>query len=192
MSKGQQSIRKGPACTQAPYGGSALGEAGGAITLGDVSAGPSAPPPGDFSVGFASATSITVGNVSGADRVGFATLGDLTTDNLSAGNLIMTLVRGDISVGSMTTTAPAGQVYMADAQMYLDAGGTQDAFDASQVLALDPLATGGSITISGPVATGRFRANAGTGFTAGAMTANSIEAEAGGLATICVLPLLGA
>ena len=80
----------------------ALGEAGGAITLGDISAGPSAPPAGDFSVGFASATSISVGNVSGADRVGFATLGDLATGNLSAGNLIMTLVGGDIAGGAMT------------------------------------------------------------------------------------------
>ena len=67
----------------------------------------------DFSVGIGSATSITVGNVSGTDRVGFATLGDLITGNITAGSLFLALVSGDVTVGSVTT-APSGQVYMAD------------------------------------------------------------------------------
>src|SRR5207237_4951861 len=92
---------------------------------------------GDFSVGIASETSIDVGNVTATDRIGFATLGDLTTGNISAGSLFMTLVSGDISVGSVTT-APTGRVYMADSQMFLDAGGPDD-FDASLVLPLAPL-----------------------------------------------------
>jgi hypothetical protein len=52
------------------------------------------------------------------------------------------------------------------------------------VLAQDPLATGGSIAIGGPVSTGRFRAAAGAELTTAAITADSIEASAGGLATI--------
>ena len=160
-----------------------LGEAGGAVTLGDINVGPGLPPVDDFSVGIASATSITVGNVSGTDRVGFATLGNLTTGDLSASDLIMTLVGGDIEVGSMTT-APDGQVYMADAQMYLDAGGDEDNFDASLVLNQEPLQTGGSITINGPVSTGQFRAASGTDFNAGQITAQTIHGNAGGTASI--------
>ena len=171
-----------------------IGEAQGAITLGDIAAGPTLPPADEFSVGLASGTSITVGNVNGADRVGFATFGDLTAGNLSAGSLIMTLVTGDISVGSMTTTAPDGRIYMADAQMFIDAGGADDNFDPAQVLDSQPLPTSGSITINGLVSTGALQAAAGGDFTAGAITApgindgftflEGIEVSAGGTATV--------
>ena len=50
----------------------AEGDAQGAVVLGDITVGPGLPPAGDFSVGIASGTSISVGNVQGADRVGFA------------------------------------------------------------------------------------------------------------------------
>ena len=102
----------------------AEGDAQGAVVLGDITVGPGLPPAGDFSVGIASGTSISVGNVQGADRVGFATLGDLNTGNITAGSLFMALVGGDITVGSVTT-APTGQIYMADVQMFLDHGGNR-------------------------------------------------------------------
>jgi len=159
------------------------GEAQGAVTLGDITVGPGVPQVDYFSVGIASATSITVGNVSGTDRIGFATFGDLTTGNLSASDLVMALVGGDIVTGSITTAAD-GTVYMGDASMYIDAGGGEDAFDPSLVLALDPVATGGSITIGGPVSTGLFQAAAGEGLTTGAIDAQTIEASAGGTATL--------
>ncbi|MGH6785125.1 MAG: hypothetical protein ACREBP_10950, partial [Sphingomicrobium sp.] len=127
------------------------GEAEGAIVVGDVTvSGP--PSEGDFSVGFASATSIQTGNVDGFANVGFATLGNLTTGNLSAGNLVMTLASGDIVTGSITTTQENGQVYMADGSMFTDAGGPDD-FILSEVLNAPPVPTGGSITIGGPVST---------------------------------------
>src|SRR5688500_2851345 len=61
--------------------------------------------------------------------------------------------------------------------MFLTGGGTWDDegdFEPSIVLALNPVRTGGAITINGPVSTGRFRAAAGTNLTTGAI--NSSEA----------------
>ena len=145
------------------------GEAQGAIILRDVTV--TGPQNGeDFSVGFGSATSILTGNVSGTDQVGFATLGNLTTGNLIAGNLVMTFAGGDIITGSITTTQPNGQVYMADVSMFIAAGGPDD-FIPSEVLSEPPVPTGGSITIGGPVSTSLFRAAAGDDFTAGDISA---------------------
>jgi hypothetical protein len=153
------------------------GDSEGAILLGNINVtGPEAG--GDFSVGIASETSIAVGNVSAVGRVGFATLGDLTTGNIAAGPLFMALVSGDVTVGSVTT-APSGQVYVADSSMFVAAGGTDD-FDASLVLPLAPVPTGGSITIGGPVSTGRFRAAAGANIDVASINAGqSIEMTAG-------------
>ncbi|HEX6603735.1 MAG TPA: hypothetical protein VF027_02495, partial [Sphingomicrobium sp.] len=162
----------------------ATGDAGGAIVLGDITVGPGLPSDSsDFSVGIGSETSIRVGNVQGVDRVGFATLGDLTTGNITAGSLFMALVSGDITIGSVTTAAD-GRVYMADASMFIAAGGggndETDDFDVSQVLGAAPVPTGGSITINGPVSTGRFQAAAGVDFESAAITAGqSIEIGAG-------------
>ena len=49
---------------------------------------------------------------------------------------------------------------------------------------LDPVATGGSITINGAVNTGLFEAAAGTSLTTQAITASDIHARAGGTATL--------
>jgi len=165
-------------------GTKASGSAQGAVILGDITAGPGLPLDDDFSVGISSATSITVGDVSGPGHVGLATFGDLTTGNLTGGDLVMTLVGGDISTGSITT-AGNGRVYMADASMFETGGGGGDGeFDQNIVLALDPVPTGGSITIGGPVVTGLFQAAAGDNLTTQAITANQIDASAGGLATL--------
>jgi hypothetical protein len=174
----------------------ASGDADGAIILGDINVGtllPGGPTDDGFAVGFASATSISVGDVVADEAIGFATSGGLTAGNLSAGNLIMTLVGGNIAVGSMSTSAPDGQIYMADVQMFLDAGGP-DEFDALAVLNSEPVATGGSITINGPVTTGAIRAAAGGNFSANAITApgindgftflDGIDVSAGGTATV--------
>ena len=161
-------------------------ESGGAVSLMNVTAGTSLDD--DFSVGIAAVGNINVGNVSGAGPVGFATTGNLTTGNLTAGELVMALVGGNIVTGSITTNAEGGgQVYLADDSMFFAAGGTVDGadeFEVSSVLAEDPVMTGGSITINGPVNTGLFQAAAGTGLTAQAITADAIESRAGGTATI--------
>ncbi|HET6535021.1 MAG TPA: hypothetical protein VFG41_02455, partial [Sphingomicrobium sp.] len=159
------------------------GDADGAITLGDINVGPNVPDNGDFSVSFGSGTSISVGNVSGADKVGFATPGTLTAGDISAGSLFMALVTGDMHIASITT-ASDGQVYVADSSMFTDAGGPDD-FDVSAVLAADPVATQGSITIDGPVSTGTLRAAAGTDFDSGAILASgNVTASAGGTLSV--------
>jgi filamentous hemagglutinin family protein len=162
----------------------ANGDAEGAIALGNITAGPDLPSGNDFSVGMSSATSISVGNVTGSGHVGFATLGDLTTGNLGASDLVMLLVGGDIHTGSIATT-PTGRVYLADASMFLTGGGGGDGnFDPNIVLALAPVPTGGSITIGGPVTSGRMQAAAGGNLTIGDVTAaTDVTLSAGGLAS---------
>ncbi|HET7575006.1 MAG TPA: hypothetical protein VFK19_00400 [Sphingomicrobium sp.] len=159
------------------------GDAQGAMRLGDITVGPNIPEGSDFSIGFSSATSIQVGDVSGADKVGFATPGTFTAGNISAGSLFIALVSGDIHVGSLTTNSD-GQVYMADSSMFTDAGGPDD-FDPAPVLASDPVATAGSITVDGPVSTGTFRAAAGSDFSsAGILATGNVTASAGGILSV--------
>jgi filamentous hemagglutinin family protein len=161
------------------------GDADGAVVLGNITAGPNLPTGNEFSVGISSGTSITVGDVAGPGHVGFATLGDLRTGNLTAGDLVMLLVGGDIDTGSITTS-PTGRVYIANASMFLAAGGGGDDsdFDPNAVLALAPVATGGSILIGGPVTTGQMQAAAGGNLTLADVTAgNDVTLSAGGLAT---------
>lgn len=160
------------------------GDAGGAIVLENITVtGP--PNDGDFSIGFTSETSIAVQNVDGFDRVGFATLGDLTTGNIVAGSLVMTLAGDDIVTGSITTDG-TGRVYIADASMFETGGGLgEDSdFDASIVLALAPVPTGGSVLIQGPVTTGQFDAAAEGDFTARAIGADSLNVYSEGTATV--------
>jgi len=162
------------------------GGAGTTINLGNLIAGLSLD--GDFSIGIGAVGNLTVGNASGPGPVGFATSGNLVTGNLSSNQLIMTLVGGNTTTGSITTpNVPGAQVYMADDSMFFAHGGTINGdgdFDANAVLALAPVATGGSITVNGPVTTGTFRAAAGTGLTTQALTATNATASAGGTATI--------
>jgi hypothetical protein len=68
-----------------------------------------------------------------------------------------------------------------------EAGGgcsDDDDFIPENVLALDPVPTGGSIAIDGAVTTGLFRAAAGTTLTTQSVSAEDAIAFAGGLATI--------
>ena len=158
------------------------GNAQGAITLGNITAGPNLPTSDDgFSVGISSASSMTVGNVTGAGAVGFATLGGLTTGDVKAGDLFLALVGTGASLGSIGT-APSGRVYIGNASMFTAAGGP-DNFDVNALLALAPVATGGSIKINGAVNTGRLQAAAGGALTLANVTAgSSAEVSAGGLA----------
>jgi len=158
------------------------GDAQGAITLGNITAGPGFPTSDDgFSVGISSGTSIAVGNVNAAGDVGFATLGGLTTGNVTAGNLFLALVGTDASFGSIGTAA-GGRVYIGNASMFTAAGGP-DNFDPNALLSLAPVATGGSIKVMGAVNTGRLQAAAGGALTLADVTAgSSAELSSGGLA----------
>ena len=62
--------------------------------------------------------------------------------------------------GVTTTGTDGGQVYIGDDSMLLLGGGTWDGegdFDPLVVLAQSPIATGGSITITGPISSFRTR-----------------------------------
>jgi hypothetical protein len=160
------------------------GDADGAIEFGDITVTPvvEGQEGSDFSIGIASGTSIEVGDVSSPGDVGFATLGDLTTGDVHAGGVFLALVGGDIVTGGITTSA-SGRVYFGNASMFLAAGGPDD-FDPAAVLAANTVATGGSITVGGPVSTGRMQAAAGTGMTVGDITAHtSVDLRAGSLAS---------
>jgi filamentous hemagglutinin family protein len=163
------------------------GGAQGAVLLGDITAGPGLPTgDGNASVAIKSETSITVGNITAAGDVGFATYGGLTAGNISAGDLILAMVGGDMTFGSLTTAAD-GRVYLADVSMFAIGGGVcggdECDFDPSIVLALAPVATGGSITINGTVTTGQFQAAAGTDLSINdAAVTDSVELYAGGIA----------
>jgi hypothetical protein len=162
------------------------GDAGGSVNLGNLTAG--LPQDDDFSVGILAASGISVGNVNANGPAGFATTGNLTTGNITAGDGFLALVGGNVTTGAIATTgAGGGEVYIGDDSMFFAAGGTADGegnFDPTLVLALAPVATGGSITINGPVNTGLFRAAAGTSLVTQAITADEIEARAVGTAAI--------
>ena len=122
------------------------------------------------------------GQVSALQNIGLAAAGTLVTGNLSGGGSVLGLADGNMTLGSITTAAQA-QVYLADFSM-LALGGPLDSFDPAPIFGANPVATGGSISIGGPVSTGLFRAAAGTSLSAGAITAQTIEASAGGTATV--------
>ncbi len=142
-------------------GTEASGEAGGAVTLGDINVGilqTGGASEQGFAVGISSETSISVGDVDADEAIGFATLGNLTTGALNAGTDVMTLVGGDTTIASITTPN-TGRTYHGDAQMFLDAGGPDD-FDPSLVFGAIPLRSGGFYNVAGSISTGRIQVGA--------------------------------
>ena len=161
------------------------GDANGAITLGNITAGPGLPPVGEASVALNSLASIAVGNVQGTDVVGFAAGGDLTAGNVQAGSLVLASSTATSSWDrSPRPRRPVSTGRFLDAcdgrRESLGVDSTELRLRPAVVLALAPVATGGSITITGPVSTGRFQAAAGTDLhTANIIAASSIEGSAG-------------
>ncbi|QIK97064.1 hypothetical protein G7076_12145 [Sphingomonas sp. HDW15A] len=153
------------------------GNAQGSITLGNLVAGP--PVDDDFSVGMLAVGNITIGDVTAEGPAGFATQGNLVTGAINAVEGILALVGGNTTMNGVATTGTGGgQVYIGDDSMLLLGGGTWDGegdFDPTIVLAQSPVATGGSITINGPITTGLFRVAAGAAFTTGDLTSGSFE-----------------
>ncbi|HTK58528.1 MAG TPA: hypothetical protein VL336_06065 [Sphingomicrobium sp.] len=139
------------------------GDAGTTITLGNINVGillAGGPSEDGFAVGMSSPGSISVGNVTADEAIGFATLANLTTGNLNAGTDVMTLIGGNTTIASITTPG-TGRTYHGDAQMFLDAGGS-DNFDPNLVFNATPLRSGGSYTVTGAISTGRIQVGAAT------------------------------
>ncbi len=164
-------------------GNQVLGESTGAIQLGNISAGitdPSTMSGAQYAARFSSGGNIATGNVTAVGRIGFGTPASLVTGNQSSGGGLMALVGGNTVIGSIN----ADYVYLANHSMS-SLGGAFATFDRAPILALAPVASGGSIAINGPVGTGRFEAAAGTTLTTGAINSGGLlYATSGGNMTL--------
>ena len=161
-------------------GDSILAEANGSMTLGKLSAGlvnPSSRAGAAHAVRLASTGPLGTGNISAAGTIGLYSAGTLTTGNLDSGLGVLAMVDGDMHFGSINTHG--GYLYLADDSMAA-LGGTFDNFDRNAVLAAAPVASSGSITITGPVQTGRFQAAAGTSLSTGDINAAGNVSASGG------------
>ena len=85
----------------------------------------------------------------------------------------MALVGGNLQLGS-ATTGPSGYLYLGNYSMS-PLGGSFLSFDRAPILALEPVATGGSITV-GAIDTGNVQAAAGGSLTTGAISARGLVA----------------
>lgn len=161
-------------------GTQATGEAGGAVTLGDINVGllmSGGSAEDGFAVGIAAAGPITLGNVAADEAIGFATLGNLTTGSLNAGTDVMTLIGGNTSVASI---ASGGRVYHGDVQMFLAAGGP-DNFDPNHPsFAQNPIRSAGSYTVTGAISTGRLQVGAASISTGNITAFNGASLDAAG------------
>lgn len=151
-------------------------DAGTFADLGDLSAGivnPSTDPEADYVVAVLAGTNITTGNIQTANHAGLGAPGDITAGNVDVANIFMVLAGGSITLGSIDA---GSNVYLADFSMMELGGslGTDQDFDPDPILAATPVATGGDITIGGPVATAEFKAAAGGDFTSNNITSGGL------------------
>lgn len=170
-------------------GDSVLAETVGPIQLGAISAGivnKSNAGGANYAARFSSSGAINTGSVNAAGNIGFGTPLTLTTGTLTSGGGILALVGGNMAVGTISTGSQ-GYVYIGGYSMAA-LGGAFDTFDRAPILALQPVATGGSIALGGPVSTGRFQAAAGTTLTGTTITSSGLlYASAGGNLTLTTL-----
>ncbi|WP_283938192.1 hypothetical protein [Sphingomonas brevis] len=156
----------------------ASGDAGGTIVLGDINVGilqAGGAAEDGFAAGFASATSIQVGDVDADEAIGFATLGNLTTGALNAGTDVLTMVGGDTNIVSITTPGD-GRVYHGDVQMFLDNGGVEN-FDPAAVFAQSPVRSGGAYNVAGAISTGQLQVGAASISTGNINAGNSASLD---------------
>ena len=141
----------------------------------------------DYNIGILSRTSVAVGNVSARDWIGIGTRGALTVEAISSGNDVLLAADGAIATGAITTGGQS-RLLIAGGDM-VALGGPIDAFDRSRLFAAlgtsAEAATRGTVTIRGPVNTGRMDALVGGDFSAGALSAtNAAFATVGGTMAI--------
>lgn len=106
-------------------------------------------------------------------------IGGITT---TRGPLLL-LANGNVQTGAITSPITA-DVLIGGRSMLALGGPIGANFNPLAILQSNLVRTGGSITLGGPVTTRNFDAGAGTSFTAGAITAKTVDVDAGGLATV--------
>jgi filamentous hemagglutinin family protein len=159
---------------------------GGDIDAGNLSAGIVNPfPNGEYHVALVATNgSVTVDSATALDDVYLVASDGLTAGAIDSGGRLLGLAGIDMSFGAIATSAQ-GRIHLGNYSMTPLGGDIgSGSYNVEAVFNADPVPTGGSITINGPVSTGLLQAAAGTSFTAGAIMANQIDVSAGGLATI--------
>ena len=155
-------------------------KAGESVNVGDVSAGivnHSSGYDGEYNVAILAGTTIDTGDIEAFNSVGLAARGNISTGTIDAGRIFMALGGGNMNFGAIDA---GDDVYLANYSMMALGGTVTDVFDPAPILAARPVASGGSITINGPVTTGNMRASAGTTLTVGAINARGLVDLASG------------
>ena len=135
----------------------------GALNVAGASAGivnPSTDPFASYNVGLRSLTSVVVGNVSAKTNFGVSSPGSIAVGNVNVGQVFLALPGTSLTTGSLTTSLlPNSRVYIANFSMEALGGQVAGNFNPVPILAANPVATGGPITINGPVSTIVIQAN---------------------------------
>ena len=173
----------------------ALSNNGGAVSLGDVAAAGTVQllAQGDLGVGTVSAGtgtaelratngSLTAGNITAGTTTALIASDDLTTGAVQALDILL-LAGGNIRAASLTSSG-AGRILAASNTMS-EVGGAIGAFDVDAVFAARLAATGGGITVTGPITGDSFTAAvSGDATLGGIAAARSILVDAGGTARL--------
>ena len=169
----------------------------GSVTLGNLSAGlvqPSTSPNALYRVVVENTGgSVTTGNIAARRDVGIQAPQAITTGDIS-GRDVLLLPGTSLTTGSITAlngTQPSGRVYIGNYSMASTANGfVSSIYTNLPLFNLEPIRTGGPITINGAVVAGSLFASTAQGITLQAVTAGTatslgfIDIDAGGLATI--------
>lgn len=159
---------------------------GGAVDLDNLSAGivdPSSEPQDGYIVKVGSNTSVDIGTVQSLGFVGLFSDGALNAGSIQSGGDVILLGDGPITLAGISN-GTQNRTYIAGFPMMTTGGGFANFNPALVLAATNPTATVGSVTVGGPVQTGRLDAYVGGNFAAGSVIANTINARVGGLASI--------
>ena len=160
----------------------------GAMITGNLSAGLVNPlaEVEEHEIGLLSRTSIHTGNIASAGFVGMASAGSVLTGNIDAGGDVIALAGTTAQFGAITTNSE-GYLLIAGFDTLNSAGGYDHPDNALLLAAVDggtAVATGGSVTITGPVSSHRIDVLAGGNFTSGDIASDDMLARVGGTAIL--------
>jgi hypothetical protein len=163
--------------------------AGGAVSLGDLTAGGTTPGAGKVAIG--SSVSVSTGAIRSTGDLGIQTAGSIATGNLIGRDLLL-LAGGSLATGSIFAgngTQPNGAIYFGNASMGTSSANVFQPLRSSGVLLpifqAAPVAIGGTATFGGPILGGTMRGAAQGALSAQAITAGAfIQLESGALISV--------
>lgn len=161
--------------------------AGGTIALGNVNAGITLPSGGLRKIAIGSGSgSVSTGNLAAGFDLGVQAAGAISTGTL-LGRQILLLAGGNVNTGAVSAvvgTQPVGSLYIGNFSMASPSANVFSTFQSPTagqlpIFNLDPVRTGGSITIGGNVVAGSVRAAAGQGVSLQAITTPALSTQTG-------------